>query len=43
MQVVPHITNEIRSRIHLLAKEQEPDFVIVEIGGTVGDIESVPF
>ena len=43
VQVVPHITNEIRNRIHLLAKEQEPDFVIVEIGGTVGDIESVPF
>jgi len=43
VQVVPHITNEIRNRIQLLAKEQEPDFVIVEIGGTVGDIESVPF
>jgi CTP synthase len=43
VQVVPHITNEIRSRIYLLGKEVEPDFIIVEIGGTVGDIESIPF
>jgi CTP synthase len=43
VQVVPHITNEIRNRIYTLAREQEPDFLIVEIGGTVGDIESVPF
>jgi CTP synthase len=43
VQVVPHITNEIRNRIYTLARETEPDFVIVEIGGTVGDIESVPF
>ena len=43
VQVVPHITNEIRNRIYTLSREQEPDFLIVEIGGTVGDIESVPF
>ncbi len=43
VQVVPHITNEIRNRIYSLARENETDFVIVEIGGTVGDIESVPF
>ncbi len=43
VQVVPHITNEIRNRIYLLGKEEEPDFILVEIGGTVGDIESIPF
>ncbi|MCB1188821.1 MAG: CTP synthase [Leptospiraceae bacterium] len=43
VQVVPHITNEIRSRIYELCKNDEPDFIIVEIGGTVGDIESLPF
>ena len=43
VQVVPHITNEIRSRIYALGKDVEPDFIIVEIGGTVGDIESIPF
>ncbi len=43
VQVIPHITNEIKRRIIDLTKEEELDFVIVEIGGTVGDIESVPF
>jgi CTP synthase len=44
VQVIPHITNEIKSRIRLLAENPEPaDAVIVEIGGTVGDIESLPF
>ena len=44
VQVIPHITNEIKSRIRLLAGNPEPaDVVIVEIGGTVGDIESLPF
>ena len=43
VQVVPHITNEIKKRIFDLTREKEVDFVIVEIGGTVGDIESVPF
>ncbi|MCE9600085.1 MAG: CTP synthase [Spirochaetia bacterium] len=43
VQVVPHITNEIKNRVVELTREQDADFVIVEIGGTVGDIESVPF
>ena len=43
VQVIPHITNEIKSRIYDLAKSTEADVVITEIGGTVGDIESQPF
>lgn len=43
VQVIPHITNEIKERIYLLGKEGNPDVVITEIGGTVGDIESLPF
>lgn len=43
VQVIPHITNEIKERIHRVAKESQADVVIVEIGGTVGDIESLPF
>ena len=43
VQVIPHITNEIKRRIHLVAEEYNPDIVIVEIGGTVGDIEGIPF
>jgi CTP synthase len=43
VQVIPHITNEIKERILRVAKETNPDVVIVEIGGTVGDIESLPF
>ncbi len=44
VQVIPHITNEIKLRIRMLADNPEPaDVVIVEIGGTVGDIESLPF
>ena len=43
IQVIPHITNEIKRRIKLLAKKTEADFVLVEVGGTVGDIESLPF
>lgn len=43
VQVIPHVTNEIKNRLHALAKEQEADVVIAEIGGTVGDIESQPF
>src|SRR4051794_39423836 len=43
VQVIPHITNEIKSRIRLTADERDPDVVIVEVGGTVGDIESQPF
>lgn len=43
VQVIPHITNEIKKRVFDLTRDEEMDFVIVEIGGTVGDIESVPF
>ncbi len=43
VQVVPHITDEIKRRIQLLAQRKEYDIIITEIGGTVGDIESLPF
>ena len=43
VQVIPHITNEIKERILRVAKETNPSAVITEIGGTVGDIESLPF
>lgn len=43
VQVIPHITNEIKERILRVAKNTNPDVVITEIGGTVGDIESLPF
>ncbi len=43
VQVVPHITNEIKRRIGLAAKESGADVLLVEVGGTVGDIESLPF
>lgn len=43
VQVVPHITNEIKSRITKLGEVSKADVVIVEIGGTIGDIESLPF
>jgi CTP synthase len=43
VQVVPHITDEIKQRIKLMADSTDVDFVITEIGGTVGDIESLPF
>lgn len=43
VQVIPHITNEIKERIHRVARNTSPDVVITEIGGTVGDIESLPF
>ena len=43
IQVIPHITNEIKRRVAGIAKETKADVVIVEIGGTVGDIESQPF
>ena len=41
--MIPHITNEIKRRIARVAKESGADVVIVEVGGTVGDIESQPF
>ena len=43
VQVIPHITNEIKERIQKLARDGRADVVIVEVGGTVGDIESLPF
>jgi CTP synthase len=43
VQVVPHITDEIKHRVKLVAESQDVDVVITEIGGTVGDIESLPF
>nr|WP_295971770.1 CTP synthase [uncultured Bacillus sp.] len=43
VQVIPHITNEIKDRLFRAAKETNADVVITEIGGTVGDIESLPF
>ena len=43
VQVIPHVTNEIKRRIKLLSEENNFDFIITEIGGTVGDIESLPY
>jgi CTP synthase len=43
VQVIPHITNEIKSRVHRLAQQLRVDVLITEVGGTVGDIESLPF
>ncbi len=43
IQVVPHITNEIKAAVRAVAEKDNPDAIIVEIGGTVGDIESLPF
>ncbi len=43
VQVVPHITDEIKQRVRLIAETSDVDVVITEIGGTVGDIESLPF
>jgi CTP synthase len=43
VQVIPHITNEIKERMARVARDGSPDVVIVEVGGTVGDIESLPF
>jgi CTP synthase len=43
VQVIPHVTNEIQNRIHLLADQTKADVIITEIGGTTGDIEGLPF
>ena len=43
VQVIPHITDEIKDRITRVGRETDADVVITEIGGTVGDIESLPF
>jgi CTP synthase len=42
IQVIPHITNEVKRRVRLVGKSMDADIVLVEIGGTVGDIESLP-
>ncbi|MCZ7533154.1 MAG: CTP synthase [Acidimicrobiia bacterium] len=43
VQVIPHITNEIKARVRKLGQRDDVDIVITEVGGTVGDIESLPF
>jgi CTP synthase len=43
VQTIPHVTNEIKRRIRLAAQQSEAEVLIVEVGGTVGDIESLPF
>src|SRR5580704_6684424 len=43
VQVIPHVTDEIKNRIHLLAEQSKADVIITEIGGTTGDIEGLPF
>ncbi|MFV1994175.1 MAG: CTP synthase, partial [Verrucomicrobiales bacterium] len=43
VQVIPHVTDEIKNRIHRVAKETHADVIITEIGGTTGDIEGLPF
>ena len=43
VQIIPHVTNEITKKIKQLSKEDDYDFIITEVGGTVGDIESLPF
>ncbi len=43
VQIIPHITNEIKERVQLLGQKGEFDIVITEIGGTIGDIESLPY
>src|SRR5690606_9538751 len=43
VQVIPHVTNEIKDRIMRVARETGAEVTIIEIGGTVGDIESFPF
>jgi len=43
VQVIPHVTDEIKERITAMASHENPEIVLVEVGGTVGDIESLPF
>ena len=43
VQIIPHITDEIKRRVQLLDKKENYDFIITEIGGTVGDIEALPY
>lgn len=43
VQVIPHVTDEVKSRIKSVAKKHNPDFILIEVGGTVGDIENMVF
>ena len=43
VQIIPHITDEIKRCVQILGSKHDYDFVITEIGGTVGDIESLPY
>ena len=43
VQIIPHVTNEIKDRMNRLAEQTQPDVILTEVGGTVGDIESLPF
>lgn len=43
IQVIPHVTDEIKRRINVAGKDNSPDFLLTEVGGTVGDIEALPF
>ncbi len=43
VQIIPHVTNEIKRRIRKVAKDEDVDILMIEVGGTVGDIESMPF
>ncbi len=43
IQVIPHVTNEIKRRMHLVADKSEADVLLIEVGGTIGDMESTPF
>jgi CTP synthase len=43
VQVIPHVTNQIKSALQLVAKQSDLEIIVVEVGGTVGDIESLPF
>src|SRR6058998_3620729 len=43
VQIIPHITDEIKDRLRAIIHDEEVDLVIVEVGGTVGDIESLPY
>ena len=43
VQVIPHVTDEIKRRVQLLGSQEEYDIIITELGGTVGDIESLPY
>jgi CTP synthase len=43
VQIIPHLTNHIKSKIYNIIDAEKPDFLIIEVGGTVGDLESMPF